>query len=141
MALDRTTRTLHIMEKDKKTPQDRIVILNKELAMVAYELLQSKIFPKEYSARRANAILELGDAMTQIEMLCYDLGVQPADVLAQGIQHTFERFTDFENRGWGAKIPLGDVGPDGVGKDIIGPGNHITGAVIPATQTSCKEYP
>lgn len=107
--LERTTRTLHIMEKDKKTPEDRIIILNKELAMVAYELLQARIFPKEAQARRANAILELGDAMTQIEMLCYDLDLQPSDVLAQGIQHTFERFIDFENRGWGVKIPLGDV--------------------------------
>lgn len=118
--LERTTRTLHIMEKDKKTPEDRLIILNKELAMVAYELLQSRIFPAERNARRANAILELGDAMTQIEMLCYDLGVQPTDVLAQGIQHTFERFTDFENRGWGVQIPTGDMGPDGVGTHNIG---------------------
>lgn len=115
--LERTTRTLHIMEKDKKTPQDRIIILNKELAMVAYKLLQARIFPAESKAMRADAILELGDAMTQIEMLCYDLNVQPADVLAQGIQHTFERFIDFENRGWGVKIPLGNVGPDSVGTE------------------------
>ena len=101
--LERTTRTLHIMEKDKKIPEDRIIILNKELAMVAYNLLQARIFLAESKAMRANAILELGDAMVQIEMLCYDLGLQPADVLAQGIQHTFERFADFEKRGWGKK--------------------------------------
>jgi hypothetical protein len=129
------------MEKDKKTPQDRIIILNKEISMVAYKLLQSRIFPAESKAMRADAILELGDAMVQIEMLCYDLKIQPADVLAQGIQHTFERFTDFENRGWGIKTPPGDAGPDGIGNDIIGPGNDITGVVIPVTQTSCKEYP
>lgn len=126
--LDRTTRTLHIMEKDKKTPQDRIIILNKELAMVAYKLLQSRIFPAESTAMRADAILELGDAMVQIEMLCYDLQRQPKDVLKQGIQHTFERFADFEERGWGVIIPLGEQGPDGVGNDIIGIGNDMVGA-------------
>ena len=100
MALIRDTWTLHLMEKDKKTPQDRIIILNKELALVAYGLLQARIFTKEAAALRANAILELGDAMVQIEMLCLDLEVLPEDVLRQGIQHTFERFQDFEQRGW-----------------------------------------
>lgn len=103
MAVERDTWTLHLMEKDKKTPQDRIIILNKELALVAYALLQARIFPDEAAALRANAILELGDAMVQIEMLCLDLKVLPKDVLRQGIQHTFERFQDFENRGWGKK--------------------------------------
>lgn len=103
MVLIRDTRTLHLMEKDKKTPQDRIIILNKEIALVAYGLLQARIFTKESAALRANAILELGDAMVQIEMLCFDLGVLPKDVLHQGIQHTFERFQDFESRGWGTR--------------------------------------
>lgn len=103
MVFERTTRTLHHLEKDQKTPQDRIIILNKEIALVAYGLLQSRIFPAETSALKANAILELGDAMVQLEMLCYDLGVQPKDVLRQGIQHTFERFQDFDARGWNKK--------------------------------------
>lgn len=126
--LERTTRTLHIMEKDKKTPQDRIIILNKEISLVAYKLLQSRIFPAESSAMRADAILDLGDAMVQIEMLCYDLGIQPGEVLKQGIQHTFERFADFEKRGWGARIPVGDQGPDGIGNSIIGAGTNTIGA-------------
>lgn len=91
------------MEKDKKTPLDRIVILNKEIAQVAYEILQCRIFPGEASAHMANAKLELGDAMVQIELLCYDVGLQPKDVLKQGIQHTFERFQDFDARGWDKK--------------------------------------
>ncbi len=48
--LERTYRTIHTMERDKKTLNHRITILNKELAMVAYELLQAKIFPKEIAA-------------------------------------------------------------------------------------------
>jgi hypothetical protein len=91
------------LEKDQKTPQDRIIILNKELALVAYGLLQARIFTAETSALKANAILELGDALVQIELLCYDLGVLPADILRLGIQHTFERFQDFEARGWGKR--------------------------------------
>ena len=100
MMFERTTRTLHTLEKDKKTPIDRIVILNKEIAQVAYELLQCRIFPGEAKAHMANAKLELGDALVQIEFLCYDVGLQPKDVLKQGIQHTFERFQDFDARGW-----------------------------------------
>jgi hypothetical protein len=103
MAFERTTRTLHLLEKDKKTPQDRIIILNKELALAAYAFLQERIFTAEAAALRANAILELGDAMVQMEMLCHDLGINPKDVLKQGIQHTFERFQDFDERGWGKK--------------------------------------
>ncbi|MFA5452004.1 MAG: hypothetical protein WC248_00305 [Candidatus Methanomethylophilaceae archaeon] len=103
MAIERNTWTLHLLERDKKTPQDRIVILTKEIALVAYNLLQARIFAAEADALRANAILELGDAMVQIEMLCFDLGIQPKDVLRQGILHTFERFQDFEARGWGQK--------------------------------------
>ena len=98
--LERTTRTLHLMEKDKKTPLDRIVILNKEIAQVAYELLQCEIFPDEATAHMANARLELGDAMVQIEMLCHDMKLQPDDVKKLGIEHTFERFSDFKERGW-----------------------------------------
>ena len=92
-----------MLEKDKKSPIDRIVILNKEIAQVAYELLQCRIFPGEAKAHMANAKLELGDAMVQIELLCYDVGLQPKDVLKQGIQHTFERFQDFDARGWDKK--------------------------------------
>ena len=98
--LERTTRTLHLMEKDKKTPLDRIVILNKEIAQVAYEILQCRIFPGEASAHMANARLELGDAMVQIEMLCHDLHQQPDQIRKLGITHTFERFQEFEERGW-----------------------------------------
>jgi hypothetical protein len=90
-----------MLEKDKKTPLDRIVILNKEIAQVAYELLQCRIFPHETNAHMANAKLELGDALVQIEMLCYDLYLQPDDVKELGIIHTFERFQDFKERGWG----------------------------------------
>lgn len=100
MALERSTRTLHIMEKDSKTPIERIVILNKEISLTAYHLLQAKIFPAEEKEQIASARLELGDAMVQIEMLCYDLNLIPSDVLKLGIQHTFERFQDFERRGW-----------------------------------------
>lgn len=103
MVFERTTKTLHLLERDKKTPQDRIIILSKEIALVAYGLLQARIFTAEAAALQANAILELGDAMVQMEMLCHDLGLKPADVLKQGIQHTFERFQDFEARGWGKR--------------------------------------
>jgi hypothetical protein len=99
--LERTTRTLHMLEKDKKSPLDRVVILNKEIAQVAYELLQCKIFPGEAKEHLANAKLELGDAMVQIEMLCRDLHQQPEQIRKLGITHTFERFQEFEERGWG----------------------------------------
>ena len=107
--LERTYRTIHMMEKDKKTPNDRITILNKELAMVAYELLQSRIFPKESEERQANAMLELADAMLQIHMLCLDMDFLPEDILKLGVQHAFERFQDFDARGWGEKEPEADV--------------------------------
>ena len=101
--LERTYRTIHTMERDKKTPNDRITILNKELAMVAYELLQARIFPKESEERQANAMLELADAMLQIHMLCLDMDFLPEDILKLGVQHAFERFQDFDARGWGNK--------------------------------------
>ena len=89
-----------MLEKDTKSPLDRIVILNKEIAQVAYELLQCRIFPRETDAHMANAKLELGDAMVQIEMLCHDLHQQPDEIKKLGITHTFERFQEFEERGW-----------------------------------------
>ena len=100
MMFERTTRTLHTLEKDKKTPIDRIVILNKEIAQVAYELLQCRIFPGEAKAHMANAKLELGDALTQLNMLCLDMELVPEEILKLGIQHTYERFQDFAERGW-----------------------------------------
>lgn len=98
--LERTVRTLHMLEKDKKTPEDRITIFNHELANVAYELLQCRIFPDEKQARMANVRLELGDALTQLNMLCLDIGLVPEEILKLGIQHTYERFQDFAERGW-----------------------------------------
>lgn len=98
--LERTVRTLHMLEKDKKTPEDRIIIFNHELANVAYELLQCKIFPSERQARMANVRLELGDALTQLNMLCLDLELVPEEILKLGIQHTYERFQEFAERGW-----------------------------------------
>ena len=100
MTLERNVRTLHAIEKDKKTPIDRFAILNKEVAMVGYELLKAKVFPQDANAYLANARLELGDAFVQMIMLCYDLNLIPRDILKLGIQHTWERFQDFEEQGW-----------------------------------------
>ena len=98
--LERSVRTLHMLEKDKKTPEDRIIILSHEIANVAYELLQCRIFPGEKQARMANVRLELGDALTQLNMLCLDMELVPEEILKLGIQHTYERFQDFAERGW-----------------------------------------
>ncbi len=48
----------------------------------------------------ANAKLELGDALTQLNMLCLDMELVPEEILKLGIQHTYERFQDFAERGW-----------------------------------------
>ena len=63
-------------------------------------VVDCRIFPGEAKAHMANAKLELGDALTQLNMLCLDMELVPEEILKLGIQHTYERFQDFAERGW-----------------------------------------
>ena len=95
-----TTAMLHKLEKDGLTLEGRALILTSEIGMLAKLVNYSTRFQTERAAHLADLRLAMGDAMVQLEMMCHDLGEHPEYIKQLGIDHTLERFYDFQKRGW-----------------------------------------
>ncbi len=98
--IDPTSRFLHGIEKDGVTPIQRMLILQHQIGEAGYALMKAGRFPAARDGYLAFAKLGIADAMVQIEMLCLDLGLDPDKIKKIGLQHTWERFKDFEAKGW-----------------------------------------
>jgi hypothetical protein len=77
------------------------------LSVIAYELgdLHRDIvfmvrFPSEKAAHLANAKLSLADLMTQLTLLCDELGFDEDEIRSLGWEHLKERYNEFKRRGW-----------------------------------------
>lgn len=106
MALERTPRTLYLIEriiKDRPSPEERFLILNKIVALAGYELIALSKHPRERDRRRELLKADLADAAVQLQLLMQDLGFDPGEILKLGLEHTYERFQEFEDRGWSRK--------------------------------------
>jgi hypothetical protein len=93
-----TARLLHSIEATKKglpTLAERALLLQHEVADVGYRIVRASRTPQDAKATMADIGVDLGDAMVQCQLLALDLGLVHEDVLALGLQHTWERFKDF----------------------------------------------
>lgn len=91
---------LHGIEKDGVTPEQRMLILQHQVGEAGYCIMKAARFPKDADGYLAAAKVGLGDAFVQLELLCLDLGLDPDEIERLGMQHTWERFKDFEKAGW-----------------------------------------
>jgi len=98
--IEPSSHFLHGIEKDGVTPEQRMLILQHQIGEAGYAIMKSRRFPDDEAGYLAFAKLGVADAMVQIEMLCLDLGWKPEEIKKMGIQHTWERFRDFEAKGW-----------------------------------------
>jgi len=98
--IDPSSHFLHGIEKGDQNPKDRAIILLNQITSAAYCLVKASKFPDEADGLIAHAKSELIDAYPQLDMLCLDLGWNPTEIKRMGIQHTWERFRDFEAKGW-----------------------------------------
>jgi len=98
--IEPSSHFLHGIEKDGVTPEQRMLILQHQIGEAGYAIMKSRRFPDDEAGYLAAAKLGVADAMVQIEMLCLDLGWNPDEIKRMGLQHTWERFRDFEAKGW-----------------------------------------
>jgi len=96
--LERTPRALCSLEAvkmGKPTSAERALLIQHEAAEVGYRIVRATRTPQDRDAVMADIAVDLGDLMVQVQMMAIDLGLDPDKVLKLGIQHTWERFTDF----------------------------------------------
>lgn len=98
--IEPSSHFLHGIEKDGVTPEQRVLILQHQIGEAGYCIMKSRRFPDDEAGYLAAAKLGVADTMVQLEMLCLDLGWQPDEIKRMGLQHTWERFRDFEAKGW-----------------------------------------
>lgn len=98
--IEPSSHFLHGIEKDGVSPEQRMLILQHQIGEAGYAIMKSRRFPDDEAGYLAAAKLGVADAMVQIEMLCLDLGWNPDEIKKMGLQHTWERFKDFEAKGW-----------------------------------------
>lgn len=93
-------RFIHAVEKDGLDLKDRAIYLVENAGEAAKLASYMERFPGEAAAHKADLKLALGDVMVQAAMMCLDLGLSPQEVYNLGRLHVYERYTDFEARGW-----------------------------------------
>jgi len=78
----------------------RLCIITYEFGDLSKDIVYAYRFPKEHEAHMANAKLSLADLLTQLSILCKELGFNESELRELGFQHLRERFKEFEKRGW-----------------------------------------
>ena len=96
--IERTARSLCSLEaikRGKPSREVRALLIQHEAADVGYRIVRAIRTPHDSKLVMADIAVDLGDLMVQVQMMAIDLGLDPDKVLKLGIQHTWERFTDF----------------------------------------------
>ncbi len=88
------------MKEKKNTIEGRLNIVTYELGKAVHSIYYSLRFPNDKNVHLKEAKLELGDLITQINMLCQELGFEFDDVRSLGLEHIKERYEDFEINKW-----------------------------------------
>lgn len=95
------TKINELRSKEKKnTIEGRLCILSYELGRAINSIYYSIRFPNDKSTHLKLARIEVGDLITQIQVLCQELGWDFEEVRREGLQHTEERYQDFEINEW-----------------------------------------
>ncbi len=88
------------MEEPKNTIEGRCCILTYELGNAVKSIYYSRRFPSDKDLHLANAKLELSDLITQIHMLCQELGFNFHELRNLGLEHVKERYKEFKENNW-----------------------------------------
>lgn len=88
------------MKEKKNTTEGRLNIMTYELGKTVHSVYYALRFPDNKNVHLKEAKLELGDLITQIHMLCQELGFEFDDVRSLGLEHIKERYEEFEINGW-----------------------------------------
>jgi len=78
----------------------RLCIITYEFGDLSKDIAYAYRFPNEHEAHMANAKLSLADLLTQLSILCKELGFNESELRELGFQHLREKFKEFEKRGW-----------------------------------------
>lgn len=78
----------------------RLAIIHYELGDLTKDLTYAHRFPDEKEAHLANAKLSLADLLTQLSLLCVELGFDEGEIRELGLEHIMERFEEFKKRRW-----------------------------------------
>lgn len=88
------------MKEKKNTTEGRMNIITYELGKAVHSIFYALRFPNDKKVHLKEAKLELGDLITQINMLCQELGLNFDEVRNLGLEHIKERYIEFELNEW-----------------------------------------
>lgn len=88
------------MKEKKNTLEGRMNILTYEWGNAVQRIYYSIRFPDDKEIYLKDAKLKLGEVLTMFQMLCQELGFDFEEVREQGLEHTKERYEDFEINKW-----------------------------------------
>jgi hypothetical protein len=104
MMLERDVRTLLAAEKDTPSVFERGAIIQKELGLLLYRMVLAKKFPENENLYKADLITDGGQLLIQIEMLLYQLGIDPNEARRLMINETLVKYEEFNRKGWGKNV-------------------------------------
>jgi hypothetical protein len=102
--LERDVRTLLAAEKDTPSVFERGAIVQKELGLLLYRMVLANKFPNDSNLYKADLITDGGQLLIQVEMLLYQLGVDPGEARKQMINETLIKYEEFNRKGWGKNV-------------------------------------
>lgn len=80
--------------------EGRLCILSYELGRMINSAYYSIRFPKDKAIHLKLAKIEMGDLITQIQILCQELNWDFEEVRREGLSHIKERYEEFERNEW-----------------------------------------
>jgi hypothetical protein len=95
-----TPKFLASIEKEGISIKDRVLLIAENMGMLAKLTCYATRFPEERDCHIADMKLAIGDIICQLELLCINMGFDHKEIRQLGREHTFERFEDFQKRGW-----------------------------------------
>jgi hypothetical protein len=78
----------------------RLCIIAYEFGDLCRDIVYAHRFPNEHEAHMANAKLSLADLLTQLSIICKELGFNETELRELGVQHLREKHREFEKRRW-----------------------------------------
>lgn len=98
--IEELKKAIEEVKEPKATVWFRLALITRHLGEVCRDIAYEQRFPKEARAWRADLKINLADLLTQISIMCIELGIDEKEIRRMGIERYKEKAIEHKERGW-----------------------------------------
>lgn len=100
MSKEELIKILEEVKEPKASVFFRLSLITHNLGELTRDIAYVYRLPQEAKAHKANIKISLADLLTQLSILCLDLGLKEDKIRELGLQRFREKCAEFKKRGW-----------------------------------------